>query len=337
MFKQGVWPEMEDIADPHLKVLAGSLPMTVLRSRAPATARKYAGAFSRWKSWAATKSVIVAFPAKPFHIALYLSYLIQKSETSSPVEEAVNALSWMHTIACVEDPTKHSLVKQVLEGAKRILAHKVVKKEPITPEILKSLVEKFATVDASLSDVRTLTICMLGFAGFLRYSELANLKESDVTFYDDHVELFIETSKTDQYRDGSVVVVIARTGSECCPVAMLRRYLRMTGVSIDRPSDKYLFRRLVNTKNGQQLRGSANLSYTRARELVLDMLQAVGLDKKQFSLHSLRSGGATAAANAGMPDRCFKRHGRWRSESAKDGYVRDKLESRLSVSKSLGL
>ena len=57
------------------------------------------------------------------------------------------------------------------------------------------------------------------------------------------------------------------------------------------------------------------------------MLQAVGLDKKQFSLHSLRSGGATAAANAGVPDRCFKRHGCWRSESAKDGYVRDKLES----------
>ena len=112
---------------------------------------------------------------------------------------------------------------------------------------------------------------MLGFAGFLRYSEFANLKESDVTFYDDHVELFIETSKTDQYRDGSVVV-IAQTGSECCPVAMLRRYLRMAGVSIDRPSDKYLFRKLVNTKNGQQLRGSTNLSYTRARDLVLDML-----------------------------------------------------------------
>ena len=67
------------------------------------------------------------------------------------------------------------------------------------------------------------------------------------------------------------------------------------------------------------------------------MLQAIGLDRKQFSLHSLRSGGATAAANAGVPDRCFKRHGRWRSESAKDGYVQDKLENCLSVSKSLGL
>ena len=46
----------------------------------------------------------------------------------------------------------------------------------------------------------------------------------------------------------------------------------------------------------------------------------------------------TAATNAGVPDRLFKRHaGRWASESAKDGYVQDSLSSRLSVSKALGI
>ena len=54
--------------------------------------------------------------------------------------------------------------------------------------------------------------------------------------------------------------------------------------------------------------------------------------------YSLRSGGATAAANAGVPDRLFKRHGRWASEPAKDGYVQDFLSFyRLSVSKALGI
>ena len=52
--------------------------------------------------------------------------------------------------------------------------------------------------------------------------------------------------------------------------------------------------------------------------------------------HSLRSGGATAAANTGIPDRLFKRHSRWSSDSAKDGYVKDSLSSRVSVSKTLG-
>ena len=62
------------------------------------------------------------------------------------------------------------------------------------------------------------------------------------------------------------------------------------------------------------------------RDLVPD-ISAIGT-------RSLRSGGATAAANAGVPDRLFKRHGRWASESAKDGYVQDSLSPRLSVSKA---
>ena len=60
-------------------------------------------------------------------------------------------------------------------------------------------------------------------------------------------------------------------------------------------------------------------------------------DVSKIGLHSLRAGGATAAANNGIPDRLFKRHGRWSSETAKDGYVKDNLDSLLSVSKNLGI
>ena len=68
------------------------------------------------------------------------------------------------------------------------------------------------------------------------------------------------------------------------------------------------------------------------RELVLEKLTALGLDKWKFGLHSLCSGGASAAAQAGVPNRLFKRHGRWRSETAKDGYGMSKLDDRLAVS-----
>ena len=61
----------------------------------------------------------------------------------------------------------------------------------------------------------------------------------------------------------------------------------------------------------------------------------IGLDPKQYGLHSLRSGGATTAANRGVPDRLFKRHGRWRSETAKDGYVHENESALLSVSRVL--
>ena len=72
--------------------------------------------------------------------------------------EAINSLSWAHLLACVEDPTKCSLVKQVAAGAKRILAHRICKKEPITPHILEKLVNAFAGEEASLSDVRIVAI-----------------------------------------------------------------------------------------------------------------------------------------------------------------------------------
>ena len=70
------------------------------------------------------------------------------------------------------------------------------------------------------------------------------------------------------------------------------------------------------------------------------MLQAfveLGYPKNLFGLHSLKAGGVSAAANADVGDRLFKRHGRWKSDQAKDGYIKDNLDSMLSVSKSLHL
>ena len=126
-------------------------------------------------------------------------------------------------------------------------------------------------------------------------------------FFEEHLEVFIKSSKTNQYRDGAVVVT-ARTGTDYCPVAMLERYMHVANISVASPTENYLFSQLISTKDGQKLHDSAILSYTRARELVLTILESVGLDHKQFSLHSLRAGGASAAANAGVPDRCFKHY-----------------------------
>jgi len=58
---------------------------------------------------------------------------------------------------------------------------------------------------------------------------------------------------------------------------------------------------------------------------------------KEFGIHSLRAGGATTTANVGVPDQLFKCHGLWRSENAKDGYIKNSVEKWPQVSKSLGL
>ena len=74
------------------------------------------------------------------------------------------------------------------------------------------------------------------------------------------------------------------------------------------------------------------MTYTRVREIIISALQSIGLDHEKFGLHNLRSGGATAAAAAGVDDRLFKKHGRWKSDKAKDGYVKESLADRLHVS-----
>ena len=51
---------------------------------------------------------------------------------------------------------------------------------------------------------------------------------------------------------------------------------------------------------------STDISYTRTREVVLHAFPQLGYSTKIFGLHSLRAGGATAAANAGVNDRLFK-------------------------------
>ena len=52
-----------------------------------------------------------------------------------------------------------------------------------------------------------------------------------------------------------------------------------------------------------RLRKSGEISYTRLRELLLEKIEQLGMDPKAFGMHSLRAGGATAAAMAGVADR----------------------------------
>ena len=73
------------------------------------------------------------------------------------------------------------------------------------------------------------------------------------------------------------------------------------------------------------------------RTLFLEAFKPHVSDINQYCLHLLASGGASDAANRGIPDMMFKRHGRWLSESAEDGIIEDSVEERLKVSRSLGL
>jgi len=145
--------------------------------------------------------------------------------------------------------------------------------------------QKYASVYASLSDLRTAAICVTAYAGFF-LKKLAYLRCCDVKFCDDkYVELFIAKSKTDIYRNGNVVI-LAKTGHITCPFSLLNRYVQAAG--IDLSSNLKFFRTLhfVRSEASYTLR-STGTSYTRAREIVLDAFPQLGFPAKLFGLHSL--------------------------------------------------
>ncbi len=321
------------MSDPELALLAGKLPDTIFASRALTTTSKYQRAYDRWKQWAVAKE-LPSLPVNVAHFACYLQYLGDSTGSKAAVEEAVNSVAWVQRMAGQETVLQDGIIRSVMEGLQRMLAKPRVKKEPITPGMLQEIVASLHS-PPTLTDLRLGSICLLSFAAFLRFDEVSKLCCDDIKFFESKMEVHIKSSKTDQYRQGAIVP-IARSGLTTCPVDMLRRYFTVGGLSTS--SNDRLFRGISATKNGESLRQGGALSYTRMREIVLDKIRGLGYDAKRFGLHSFRAGGATAAANApGVSDRHFKRHGRWKSESAKDGYVKDSEESRLKVTKSLGI
>lgn len=159
---------------------------------------------------------------------------------------------------------------------------------------------------------------------------------SDVVLKSSHLEINVKRSKTDIYRQGNVVFI--DTGKETCPVACFQRYIQAADLGFH--TDQYVFKDVSFHKlTGKYKLGNINrpLSYTRTREIFLNAISTIGLDKSRYGLHSLRAGGASKAANNDIPDRLFKAHGRWSSEKAKDGYILDDVSHKLIVSFNLGI
>ena len=180
-----------------LPSLASSLPDFALASRAPSTSSTHFSSYNRWRSWAREHGLTV-FPASPFHFAIYLRHLMTEAKTASPLESAVHSIAWFHRLGGETSPSDHPLVKSTLAGAQRLLAHQTTKKEPITVSQLEQLVASKADSMASLYNIRSVVICLLAFAAFLRFDELAKLVRSDVKIENEMLKLFIHSSKTDQ-------------------------------------------------------------------------------------------------------------------------------------------
>ena len=225
--------------------------------------------------------------------------------SNSAVEEAINALNWVHNLAEVQSPTHSPLVQVTAEGLRRSLARPVQKKTPMSVDMLSEIV-KDADVHPCLSNIRLATASLLAFSGFLRFDELIQLRPCDITITEEMMAVKIQRNKTDQLRQGDEVL-IARISNSMCPVAMLEKYMRVAG--IDQHSDLFLFREITKSRHGEKLRSTGRITYSTLRELFRKKLIELGHPSDRYGLHSLKAGGAMAANNAflrGLPVSSFR-------------------------------
>ena len=121
------------------------------------------------------------------------------------------ALKWLHSLVPDDSPNPldNACCKTIIECAKRTRSRPVNKKKPVDSDVIKSINDRFGGEEASLTDLRIAAISTLGFAGFFRFDELANIQPNHLTFYDDFVITFVLKSKTDVYREGIVFISLS--------------------------------------------------------------------------------------------------------------------------------
>ena len=314
--------------------LTDRLKTTVLSSKAYSTSSQYHRAFRKWKEFAVCKLNETGFPADPFHVALYLQHLLEQVQSPSVIDSAFYGIKWAHDMAGLPSPTDNSVVENVRSAAKRILGTAAVnRKEPISSDLIREIVSQ-ANLDNPV-DLRNITMYVLCFTGFFRFDDISRVRRSDIAFHEGFMVIQVQKSKNDQLRKGNEVV-ISELSSPACPVSLLKRYL--DNFRIPPNSRDLIFKPISRGKDFCKLvTPDKPISYSCIRDGFRRDLKNIGVDPSKFGLHSLRSGGATSAANNGINDRIFQRHGRWKSVAAKNMYVDDSIEQRLAVSKRLGL
>ena len=77
----------------------------------------------------------------------------------------------------------------MLEAVKRCKPV-TVKKAPMSADVIRSIINKYAGPSANLEDLRYACICSIGLAGFFRYDELSNIAPAHLKFCPEYLRVF---------------------------------------------------------------------------------------------------------------------------------------------------
>ena len=282
---------MNDIIT-DIKALQEETILNLQSSKAVNTVRAYKSDFNDFGLFCA-KNGFISLPSEPKVVSLYLTYLSTKDVKVSTLKRRLVSIGVIHKLKGYYLDTKHPSIIENIMGIKRRKGSFQKGKKPILISNLKAIIndeEKNIEIKRS----RDRSIILIGFSGGFRRNEIVSLDYDDLDFVEEGLKINIRRSKTDQFGEGFIKALPYFDSPKYCPVVSLKKWIDVSKITTGP-----LFRRF---NKGSKISENRLTDQTVAL-LIKEYLGLAGIDSKNYSGHSLRSGFATAAAESGVEER----------------------------------
>jgi len=277
----------------ELKLLHEDTLNNLRKSKANNTLRAYKSDFKDFGLFCVSHG-LKSLPTEPKIIALYLTHLSKTSKIST-LKRRLVSISMVHKLKGHYLDTKHPVIIENLLGIKRIKGSIQKGKKPLLINHLKEIVK---AVNEQKSDenikLRDISILLIGFGGGFRRSELISIDYEDLEFVQEGLKITLKKSKTDQYGEGMIKGLPYFNNETYCPVNNLKKWLLISDIK-----SGPIFRRF---SKGSKI-STNRLTDQTVVLLIKKYLKLAGIENTNYSGHSLRSGFATVAADAGADER----------------------------------
>jgi len=284
---------MNDIIT-DIKALQEETLLNLQSSKATNTVRAYKSDFKDFGLFCAQNG-FKALPSEPKIVSLYLTYLSTKDNKISTLKRRLVSIGVIHKLKGHYLDTKHPSIIENIMGIKRRKGSIQKGKKPILINDLKLIIDVIdQKKNEDIKKLRDRSIILIGFSGGFRRNEIVALDYEDLDFVSEGLKIDIKRSKTDQFGEGSKKALPYFDNSQYCPVVSLQKWIKISKIN-----SGSLFRRF---SKGSKLSENRLTDQTVAL-LIKAYLQLAGIDSKNYSGHSLRSGFATSAAESGAEER----------------------------------
>ena len=284
---------MNDIIT-NIKSLKEETLLNLQNSKANNTVRAYKSDFNDFGLFCA-KNGFKSLPSDPKIVSLYLTHLSTKEAKISTLKRRLVSIGAIHKLKGHYLDTKHPSIIENIMGIKRRKGSIQKGKKPLLINNLKEIINVIDQESKEeIKKLRDRTILLIGFSGGFRRNEIVSLNYEDLEFVSEGLKITIIRSKTDQFGEGSVKALPYFSNLKYCPVLSMKKWIETSKIT-----SGPLFRRFIK---GSKLSKNRLTDQTVAL-LIKKYLYLVGIDSKNYSGHSLRSGFATSAAESGAEER----------------------------------